>query len=448
MDDQTVDDRAVDKAVDDRAVDDRAVDEAVDDRAVDEAVGEAANDHAADDQAVGSPVPADLEATTPRADWPRTLVALAKVGVSAGAAVGTGAARRVLEGPMVPGWSWSVELTRAAVSQLMGGIAGGNMDPPTLRGVERIIDMATQVVWPPIGYRRSLSVTLERDAPVPGDWIHPVGYTYRGVILYLHGGGYLGGSPWTHRGFTSKLSMRTSTGVFVPEYRLAPQHPFPAAVEDALACYRHMLSVGVPAERIMVAGDSAGGGLAAALGVALRDEGLPQPAGYSLISPEIDLTLTGDSIAANARTDILPEVIPTDGYVGAAEPTDPLVSPLYADLRGLAPMLIQIGGREMLHDGQAAFARKAADAGVEVWLHDEPEMFHVWPMLVPQLSISVAALSRIVAFTEHRLGPLPLEAAPGRIDGLTSEDQPADLAGARRATAVAHRGSPISATDD
>jgi acetyl esterase/lipase len=318
------------------------------------------------------------------------------------------------------------------------------MDGPTLRGIEEVIDMATRVVWPPLGYRRSLEVVAETPdmVPVPGDWIHPVGYTYRGIVLYLHGGGYVGGSPWTHRGFTSKLAMRAHVGVFVPEYRLAPQHPYPAALDDALTAYRTMLDRGVPPERIILAGDSAGGGLAAALALAIRDRSLPAPAGVVLLSPEVDLSLSGDSIDENSATDILPRVIPVDGYVGAADPRDPLVSPRFAELEGLPPTLVQVGGREVLRDGQLAFAERAAEAGVEVWLHVEPDMFHVWPMLVPQLPVSSAALSRIVAFVEHRLGPLPLEAHPGRLDGTGIADQPVDVASARAATASAHPGSP------
>ena len=391
----------------------------------------------------GASDPAMRQRDVPSAPWPVTVASLLKIGVSTGAAVGATAIRRAAEGPLVPGWTWPVELTRAAVREFMGSMAT-DVTPPALRGIERIIDAATQVVWPPVGYRRSLSVTQVDDVPVPGDWIHPVGYTYRGIVLYLHGGGYLGGSPWTHRGFTSKLAMRTGCGVFVPEYRLAPRFPYPAALDDALAAYRHMLDAGIPADRIVVAGDSAGGGLAAALAVALGQRSLPQPAGYVLVSPEIDLTLTGDSISENVATDVLPPEIPVDGYVGAADAADPLLSPLYADLEGLPPVLVQIGGREMLRDGQRAFADRAADAGVDVWLHEEPDMFHVWPMLVPQLPVSAAALSRIVAFVEHQLGPLPIEAHPGRLDGTGIDEQPVDVASARAATAAAHPGAPVA----
>lgn len=385
----------------------------------------------------------DLERDTPAAPWARTILGVARMGVDVATAVGTTAVRRAVEGPLVPGWSWPVELTRAAARGMMDTVST-KMDGPTLRGFEEIIDAATQVVWPPLGYRNSLVVQEEStdDVPVPGEWIHPVGYTFRGVVLYLHGGGYLGGSPWTHRGFTSKLAMRAHVGVFVPEYRLAPQHPFPAALDDALLAYRGMLDRGVPAERIIVAGDSAGGGLAAALALAIKDEQLAAPAGYLLMSPEVDLTLTGGSIADNAATDILPPEIPIDGYLGDADPRDPFVSPLYGDLTGLPPMLVQVGGREMLRDGQLAFAERAAEAGVDVWLHVEPDMFHVWPMLVPQLPVSVAALSRIVAFVEQRLGPLPIEASPGRLDGSGIDGQPADVHAARAATAGAHPASP------
>ena len=365
-----------------------------------------------------------------------TAVGLARIGAGVAAGVAGSLVKRATSGPLVTGWTVADQVMQAAVGSMMG-VVSTSLDPATVNGVERVIDVATRVMWPPPGYRNSLTVVTETTFPVHGDWIRPQGYTMRGVVLYLHGGGYLGGSPWTHRAATSKLAMRTSTGVFVPEYRLAPEHPFPAALDDALACYAELLARGIPPRYIVVAGDSAGGGLAAALGVALVQRGLPQPAGYALLSPEVDLTLGGVSITDNAATDILPPDIPTVGYVGDADPTDPLVSPLFADadvLAQLAPMLIQIGGREMLRDGQRAFAAKVAAAGIPVWLHEEPDMFHVWPILLTRRVESKQVGFRVGAFIEQLLGPLPLVAEPGLITpGLDETDQ-------QRATAVRSAG--------
>jgi acetyl esterase/lipase len=232
-------------------------------------------------------------------------------------------------------------------------------------------------------------------------------------------------------------------GVIDDAYARPPATPFPAALDDAVACYAELLARGIPPRYIVVAGDSAGGGLAAALGVALVQRGLPQPAGYALLSPEVDLTLGGASITDNAATDILPPNIPTAGYVGDADPTNPLVSPLFADadvLAQLAPMLIQIGGREMLRDGQRAFAAKVAAAGIPVWLHEEPDMFHVWPILLTRRVESKQVGSRVGAFIEQLLGPLPLVAEPGLITpGLDETNQ-------QRATAV--RSASQLHTDD
>jgi len=385
-------------------------------------------------------VAADREVTT--AGVLGTVGGLVRIGAGVAAGVGSTLVRRATQGPLVPGWTVADQVMQAAVRSMMGVVAT-SLDAATVNGVERVIDTATRVMWPPPGYRNSLRVVTETSYPVHGDWIRPQGYTMRGVVLYLHGGGYLGGSPWTHRAATSKLAMRTSTGVFVPEYRLAPEHPFPAALDDAVACYAELIARGIPPRYIVVAGDSAGGGLAAALGVALVQRGLPQPAGYALLSPEVDLTLSGASITDNAATDILPPAIPTAGYVGDADPTNPLVSALFAPdevLGQLAPMLIQIGGREMLRDSQRQFATKVAGTGVPVWLHEEPDMFHVWPILLTRRTESKQVGSRLCAFVEQLLGPLPLVAEPGLITpGLGENAQ-------QRATAV--RSASQLHTDD
>lgn len=349
--------------------------------------------------------------------------ALARVGVDVGASLAGALAHRVTRGPLVEGWGVPEEVVHASVRGLMGAMATG-MEVPQVNAVESIVDVATRILWPPPGYRAALRTVVERELPVDGDWIRPKAYSPRGVVLYLHGGGYLGGSPWTHRATTSRLAMRTNTAVLVPEYRLAPEHPFPAALEDALSCYVALLLRGVPPSSIIVAGDSAGGGLAASLGVALVARNLPQPAGYCLTSPEVDLT-GGDagSLTANVATDVLPHPIPTHGYVGDADPRDPLVSPSFASddvLAELAPMLVQVGGREVMRDAQVRFAERVSTAGGVVWLHVEPSMFHVWPLLLPWRPEAHAAELRTCAFVEQHLGPLPLDGAPGLLAGSGS----------------------------
>jgi acetyl esterase/lipase len=215
---------------------------------------------------------------------------------------------------------------------------------------------------------------------VKGEWISRVDFEDDITLLYLHGGGYIGGSAATHRQFVSVLTWALGTRTFVPDYRLAPEHRFPAAVDDAVAVFE-----GLEAQHIVVAGDSAGGGLACALLLRLRDEGLDLPAGAILFSPYTDLEHTAPSIAANAATDYLPLGVPSPNvaYLGDHDPKDPLASPIYGDFTGIPPLLVFAGSREMILDDATRLAERAASDGVSVTLHIEPDMMHVWPAILP-----------------------------------------------------------------
>jgi monoterpene epsilon-lactone hydrolase len=251
---------------------------------------------------------------------------------------------------------------------------------------------------------------------VPSEWVRPAAAVAPdSCILYLHGGGYVIGSCNTHRALASHLAGRTGLPVLVVGYRLGPEHPFPAAVDDALVAYEWLLAEGYEPGRIVVAGDSAGGGLALATLLALRDRGRPLPALGVPISPWTDLTLSGESMTSMADRD--PMVTRpglqrmADWYVGGADPKEPLVSPLFADPAGLPPLLVHVGEVEVLRDDAIRFAERASAAGVDVTLEVWPEMIHVWHVFGPDVPESEAAVARVAEFIAARLGlPAPARA--------------------------------------
>jgi acetyl esterase/lipase len=202
------------------------------------------------------------------------------------------------------------------------------------------------------------------------------------ALLYFHGGGFCIGSPLMHRSIAAHLARHSAMSVFVPAYRLAPEDPYPAALQDALTAYRALLAGGYAPERIALVGDSAGGGLALALLLALRDAGIALPASAVLLSPWVDLSLSGASIAFNAADD--PVVSPVwlascaRAYAGTLAPSDPRVSPLFAALHGLPPLGIYVGTREVLLDDAARLAVVARDAGVRVELRRYDGLWHNW----------------------------------------------------------------------
>ena len=248
---------------------------------------------------------------------------------------------------------------------------------------------------------------------VPAEWIETPDAD-GGVLLYLHGGAYVLGSINVHRKLVSRLADATKTRVLAINYRLAPEHPYPAALEDATTAYLWLLNrggltaEGVEPGRIIIAGDSAGGGLALATLVSLRDTGVPLPAGAVCISPWTDLALTGASVESKAGADpiLSPEGLAlfASYYAGEHDLTSPLVSPLYADLKGLPPLLIQVGADEILLDDAVRFAGKACEAGGDVTLEVWDEMFHVFQMIW-LLAETKQAIGRIAEFVSGRLTP-------------------------------------------
>jgi monoterpene epsilon-lactone hydrolase len=225
---------------------------------------------------------------------------------------------------------------------------------------------------------------------VPAEWVAAPGCDPERAVLYLHGGGYVIGSINTHRRLAYDISAASGARVLVIDYRLAPEHPFPAAVEDAAKAWRWLLQQGFAAHRLAIAGDSAGGGLTLATLVNLRDQKLGLPACAVAISPWVDLEVVGNSITARAAQD---PMVQKDGllwmaglYLNGKDAKTPLAAPLHADLKGLPPILIQVGTAETLLDDSTRIAEKLHAAGVDVRLTMWPNMLHVFPLFAPILS--------------------------------------------------------------
>ncbi|WP_157931404.1 alpha/beta hydrolase fold domain-containing protein [Mycobacteroides abscessus] len=249
---------------------------------------------------------------------------------------------------------------------------------------------------------RGTQVIHEELGGVPVEWVQPPNITTDCCIIYFHGGGYLVGSPLTHRNLTTHLAKASGTRVAVVDYRHAPEHPFPAAPTDAVAVYKAILQQGIPAQRIFLAGDSAGAGLALACAIQASAEGLAMPAGLVCLSPWSDLSMSGDSVHTNAPTDAMLSVKSlTDAaqyYLAGQSTRDPLASPRFADLRGLPPMLIQVADNEILYSDAVDLAAAATASGVQVQLQVSHNLWHVWQSAAGQVPESDDAISRIASF--------------------------------------------------
>ncbi|MEX1196699.1 MAG: alpha/beta hydrolase [Pseudohongiellaceae bacterium] len=241
---------------------------------------------------------------------------------------------------------------------------------------------------------------------VPAEWSVPDETAGDRVILYFHGGGYLFGSPLSYRSFTSRLAQEAGMRVLAPDYRLAPEQPFPAAVDDALAAYRWLLEAeDVPPSRIVLAGDSAGAGLALALVHALKAEGDPLPAAIMTLSPYTDLATTGASLEENSgrcamfTAESIRRAART--YLAGAEAELPLASPLYGDFQGFPPLLILLSQTEALRDDGLRVAEQANRAGVEVQLQVWRDQPHVWPIFYPLIPEASRSIRDLAAFARQ-----------------------------------------------
>lgn len=238
---------------------------------------------------------------------------------------------------------------------------------------------------------RDVTIQPVRAPNVRGEWVAAANAQCNHVFLYLHGGAYALGSARLYRDLAWRLSAAARTRILVMDYGLAPEHPFPAAVQDAQAAWHWLLSRGVPPGAIVIGGDSAGGGLGPAALLALRDAGQPPPAAGILLSPWTDLTVSGDSVATSAQRDpflvsrLLPEVARL--YLQEADARNPLASPVFGDLAGLPPLLMHVGSTEILLSDSTRFAKKAQAAGVDVTLRvweRMPHIFHLFGRYLPE----------------------------------------------------------------
>ncbi|MFJ9246611.1 alpha/beta hydrolase [Streptomyces sp. NPDC101776] len=262
-------------------------------------------------------------------------------------------------------------------------------------------DMMTSIPLPP-----DVSTTEGELGGVPVVIVETPATDPATVLLYLHGGAYVIGSAADAAGLAGEVSRRTGARAVCVDYRLAPEHPFPAAVDDALAVYRALLDDGVPSSAIAFVGESAGGGLVAATLVAAKDAGLPQPASAAVFSPWADLSVSGDSAKSKADVDasLTPEGLRARArdYLGDTDPTDPHASPVFAELTGLAPLFIQVGSYEILLDDAVRLAARAAEHDVHVELQVWPQVPHVFQAFAAMLDEGAAALDAAGAFIRAR----------------------------------------------
>ena len=242
---------------------------------------------------------------------------------------------------------------------------------------------------------------------VPAEWLRPPSAEPGRVVLYLHGGGYVIGSPRSHRHLAAAIAAAAGASALLLEYRCAPESPFPAAVDDAVAAYRWLLDQGISAGGLVIAGDSAGGGLTVATLLALRDGGVPLPAAGVCISPWVDLTCSGASYSTKAASDPIVKKAGVEemarAYLGMADRRTPLAAPLFADLRGLPPLLIQVGSEEVLLDDATQLAERARAAGVDTTLEVWDQMVHVWHWFLPLLDEAEEAIGTIGRFARARM---------------------------------------------
>jgi acetyl esterase/lipase len=292
-------------------------------------------------------------------------------------------------------------VTHAGVEAIRAFLAEANLLSGSLDEQRAAMDAAAAGAPPPAGIEVEEVLLGGR----PAEWLVPQGVPRQGAVLYLHGGGYCSGSLDSHRGIAGRIARAAGIPVVSLGYRLAPEDPFPAAVEDAVAAYRQLLDDGLGPASLAVAGDSAGGGLTVAALVALRDGGTPPPAAAVCLSPWVDLTQSApsyrevgadDPMVAGQELDAL-----AAAYLGGADPRDPSASPLFADLAGLPPLRIEVGSHEVLRDDARRLAERARSAGVEAELVEWPGMIHVFQAfpgeLLPEADQSIAGIGSFLS---------------------------------------------------
>jgi epsilon-lactone hydrolase len=301
-------------------------------------------------------------------------------------------------------------VTREVLRSFMGYTS--SLPIEEFRSIEQLLDDVCRMIMPPIVERFGVRGEHTEFGGVPGMLYQPAERTPDGLILYLHGGGYIGTSPSMYAFFTARLCAETKCAIFVADYRLAPEFPFPAGVEDADAIMCEFADRGVTRERMIVAGDSGGGGLATQLMLYSRMRSIA-PAALLLFSPEVDLLLDEPSVTENASRDILPWNIPTAAYLHGLDPKNADVDPFDADLSKFPPTFVAWGADEMFRDPIRRFVVQLDAAGVEYHAHEAEGMFHVFPILMPWSASSHRVYREAAAFVHDVLaGAPPMEKWP------------------------------------
>ena len=285
----------------------------------------------------------------------------------------------------------------------VGDREGGKPAPPEMARIRAEMDTR--------GERLPVDVCVVAEPAGPGksEWVMPVGTSaHLSAILFLHGSGYSKGSPTSHRPLVARIVAETGVAALSLDYRLAPEHRFPAPLDDALAAYRGLLDTHPP-EQLAVIGDSAGGGLAIALLLAAKDQGLPLPACAVTLSAWTDLAVTGAALPEVDDPIVTQDLLRSAAalYLDGADPSHPYASPLYGDLTDLPPLLMQVGGREIMQEDTRRLADKARAAGVAVQMRVYPDMPHVFPLRLPDDVQSTEAIAEIGAFVADHLAPHP-----------------------------------------
>jgi acetyl esterase/lipase len=304
--------------------------------------------------------------------------------------------RRALRGRGRPSWSLRTELARDLIRAALD--ASLEYGIPWLRGLQGSGAARSAA-------QKQVEVSAVDAGGVSAEWLTPQGGTESRVLAYLHGGAYVIGSPATHRDFAANLALACRARVLLVDYRLAPEHRFPAAHDDAFAAWRWLVDEGARGAACAVAGDSAGGALAVHVCVAARDAGVAAPRAALLLSPWTDPGARGGSMDTNEPYDVLNREFLRRGAeacLAGAELADPRMTPLHANLRGLPPLFVQGGGAEIFLDQMRAFAERAEKAGVATDLRLHPDQFHVFQTLVALLPEARTALDEMAAWLEPR----------------------------------------------
>ena len=336
-----------------------------------------------------------------RASWPITMTDLGVLAGSFAAALVRVPLRRpwTREGPLLE--NAAIATTREAIRAFMG--FASSLPIEEWRAVELVLDDLCRMLLPPVNDARGVETESAVVAGVPGVWYRLRDGDPRGTVLYLHGGGYIGTSPRMYALFIAALCRLTGCEFFVADYRLAPEFPFPAGLEDAALVFEALLHESDDPGRVFLAGDSSGGGLVGTLLFAKAATGLPPIGGVVLFSPEVDLDLDDASVSDNAALDILPWNIPTAPYLHGRDPDAPAVSIVRQDVSGWPPTFVAYGGDEMFRDAIRRFSTNLRVAGVETEAHEEPVMFHVFPILMPWAAPSRRAFASLRDFVDKQL---------------------------------------------